>query len=102
MPRKNDLSDLSAAVYLKPAEVKKLARVPHKTVTRWITVGHPRAGILPSIDLAENGKPHSYRILLRDWLAFQEKLRTVPRERRYSDPPPRPGPKKKSAGMFEY
>ncbi len=39
--------------FLKPMDIKRLARVPYTTVIRWLTVGHPRAGILPSIDLAE-------------------------------------------------
>ena len=46
------------------------------TILRWLTLGHPRAGVLASIDLAEDGKRHSYRIRVEDWEAFQQRLRT--------------------------
>ena len=61
---------------LKPIDVKKMARVPYMTILRWLTLGHPRAGVLASIDLAEHGKRHSYRIRVEDWEAFQQRLRT--------------------------
>ena len=90
---------------LKPADIKRIARVPYETVIKWITVGHPRAGILPSIDLAETGKRHSYRIRRADWGEFQAKLQTRPRTRRYSPPAPRPQQlhdAKRDSGMFRY
>lgn len=89
--------------YLKPIDVKRAARVPYSAVIRWLTVGHPRAGILPSIDFAETAKRHSYRIRLEDWHDFQKKLMTKPRERRSADPPPRPRQRKSGrTGMFRY
>jgi len=63
-------------LWLKPTDIKRLARVPYKTVLCWLTRGHSRAGVLPSIDLAESGKRHSYRVRPDDWQQFQERLRT--------------------------
>ena len=87
--------------FLKLAEIKRIARVPYKTVTKWITVGHARAGILPSIDLAETGKRHSYRIRPEDWELFQQKLRSPAQTRRQPSTPP-PRPRDKSKGRFDY
>jgi hypothetical protein len=88
---------------LKPMDIKRLARVPYATVIGWLTSGHPRAGLLPSIDLAESGKRHSYRIRREDWEAFLARLQTVPRARQRANPPPRPaGLKDGKAGMFRY
>ncbi|MBL8792423.1 MAG: hypothetical protein JNM56_00815, partial [Planctomycetia bacterium] len=88
---------------LKPMEIKRLARVPYSTVLQWLTVGHPRAGLLPSIDLAETGKRHSYRVRREDWESFLIRLQTVPKERQRSSPLPRPSTVKTSQkGMFSY
>jgi hypothetical protein len=78
------------AVLFKPMEIKRLARVPYATVIGWLTVGHPRAGILPSVDLGGTGKRHSYRIRKEDWEAFLTRLQTTPRERQQASPLPRP------------
>src|SRR3954453_21933750 len=87
----------------KPMDIKRRARVPYATVIGWLTTGHPRAGILPSIDLAETGKRHSYRIKREDWDAFLARLQTVPRERQQSKPLPRPSTAvDKKKGMFRY
>jgi hypothetical protein len=89
--------------FLKPMEIKKLARVPYNTVIRWLTTGHPRAGILPSLDLAETGRRHSYRIRREDWEAFLARLQTVSRERQRARPLPRPGTVRDGErGMFRY
>jgi len=90
-------------IFLKPVDIKRLARVPYATVIGWLTVGHPRAGVLPSLDLATTGKRHSYRVRRADWEAFLARLQTVPRERQRARPLPRPaaGPDGKS-GMFRY
>lgn len=91
------------AVLLKPMDIKRLARVPYTTVIRWLTTGHPRAGVLPSVDLAENGKRHSYRIRREDWEAFLTRLQTVPRERQQAKPLPRPKATEiNTKGMFRY
>jgi hypothetical protein len=89
--------------WLKPMDLKRLMRVPYTTVIRWLTVGHHRAGVLPSIDLAEPGKRHSFRIRQEDWEAFLARLRTAPRVRPRSEPRPRPaaGAGEKQ-GMFRY
>src|SRR5262249_14631771 len=77
---------------LKPMDIKRLAQVPYQTVLGWLTTGHLRAGILPSIDLAAPSKRHSYRIRMEDWKAFLARLQTVPRERQQKVKPlPRPG-----------
>jgi hypothetical protein len=84
-------------------DIKRLARVPYATVIGWLTVGHPRAGVLPSIDLGTTGKRHSYRIRRADWEAFLTRLQTTPRERQRPSPLPLPsaaGGKKKR--MFRY
>ena len=88
--------------YLKPMDIKRQARVPYETVIRWLTLGHPRAGILPSIDLSCNRNRHSYRIRSEDWVAFLAKLQTPPRERQMASPPPRPSSATKSRGPFRY
>jgi hypothetical protein len=88
---------------LKPMDLKRLARVPYATVIGWLTVGHPRAGILPSIDLAETGKRHSFRIRPQDWQAFLLKLQTMPKERQQARPLPRPSTVSNGTpGMFCY
>jgi hypothetical protein len=88
---------------LKPMDIKRLARVPYETVLAWLTVGHPRAGVLPSIDLAQAGKRHSYRIRRADWEAFLARLQTVPRERQRARPQPRPAATQDGKqGMFRY
>jgi len=83
-------------------QIKRQARVPYESVIQWLTVGHPLAGILPSFDLSPTAKRHSYRIRERDWLAFLVRLRTPPRERQRSEPPPRPSPHSRNRGMFQY
>jgi hypothetical protein len=90
-------------VLLKPMDIKRRARVPYGTVIAWLTVGHPRAGLLPSIDLAETGKRHSYRIRREDWEAFLARLQTVPRRRQRATPLPRPSTARDDKkGMFRY
>ncbi len=91
--------------FLKPMDIKRMARVPYATVVEWLTVGHPRAGVLPSIDLAETGKRHSYRIRPEDWQAFLTRLQTVPRVRLPASPLPRSAADQdqgNSKGMFRY
>jgi hypothetical protein len=84
-------------------EIKRMARVPYATVIGWLTVGHPRAGILPTIDLAETGKRHSYRVRREDWEAFLARLQTVPGERQRARPlPPPPAVKDRKKGLFRY
>ena len=93
LKQSSELGRLASPPYdalLKPMDIKRLARVPYTTVIGWLTIGHPRAGILPSIDLATTGKRHSYRIRREDWEAFLARLQTVPRERQRSSPMPRP------------
>lgn len=80
-----------------------MARVPYDTVITWLTIGHPCAGILASIDLAEPGKRHSFRIRWQDWQTFLNRLKTVPRERQQARPLPRPEAIEiKGKGMFRY
>ena len=94
---------MSEEVYLKPMDIKQLARVPYSTVIFWLTVGHPRAGVLPSIDFATTGKRHSFRVRLQDWEAFLVRLQTVPKKRQQLKPLPRPSTvKDKKNGMFHY
>jgi hypothetical protein len=89
--------------FLKPMDLKQMARVPYTTVITWLTVGHPRAGILPSIDLGGTGKRHSYRVRREDWEAFLARLQTASRERQRTSPPPRPSPARDhKKGMFRY
>jgi hypothetical protein len=84
-------------------DIKRMARVPYATVVGWLTIGHPRVGILPGIDLAEPGKRHSYRIRQEDWETFLSRLQTVPRERQQARPLPRPEATETNAkGMFRY
>jgi hypothetical protein len=72
-------------------------------VIGWLTTGHPRAGVLPSVDLAERGKRHSYRIRQEDWEAFLTRLQTVPRERQQARPLPRSETTETNGkGMFGY
>lgn len=92
----------AADTMLKPMDIKRMAHVPYSTVLRWLTVGHPRAGILPSIDLAETGKRHSYRVRVEDLEAFLARLQTLPRERQQAPPLPRPQPAHGKKGMFRY
>jgi hypothetical protein len=88
--------------FLKPMDIKRLARVPYATVIAWLTTGHPRAGVLPSIDFAETGRRHSFRVRRQDWETFLERLRTMPRERQQPKPLPRPSTVKNKNGMFRY
>jgi hypothetical protein len=102
MRQEPSASAASDEVFLKPMDIKRLARVPYATVIGWLTVGHPQAGVLPSIDLAETGKRHSFRIRVDDWEAFLSRLQTVPRERQQARPLPRPQPASRKKGMFRY
>src|SRR4051794_15770777 len=92
----------NAKHFLKPMDIKRQARVPYETVIQWITVGHPRAGLLPSVDLSTDRKRHSFRVRPEDWEAFLARLQTLPRERQQSAPPPRPSTASKSSGSFRY
>jgi hypothetical protein len=84
-------------------DLKRLARVPYATVIGWLTVGHPRAGVLPSIDLGTTAKRHSYRIRSADWEAFLARLQTLAKERPQPKPRPRPSTVKENKdGMFRY
>jgi hypothetical protein len=102
--RREEIATASAdAALLKPMDIKKLARVPYTTVIGWLTAGHPRAGVLTSVDLAERGKRHSYRIRREDWEAFLTRLQTVPKERQRANPLPRPSTARdQNKGMFRY
>jgi hypothetical protein len=94
---------LKSKPLLKPTDIKRLARVPYDTVIGWLTVGHPRAGLLPSIDLATTGKRHSYRVRPEEWEAFQARLQTLPKERQRSKPVSRPSTARSGQrGMFHY
>lgn len=62
--------------FVKPIELSRQARVPYKTVVTWMTAGHPRAGLLPSIDLGGGDKRHSFRVNRADWQSFLARLRT--------------------------
>jgi len=80
-PAKDDQACANTpATFLKPMDIRRLARVPYTTVLSWLMVGHPRAGILRSVDLAQTGKRHSFRVSHEDWEVFLHKLQTV-RER---------------------
>jgi hypothetical protein len=93
----------SEEVLLKPMEIKRLARVPYTTVIGWLTVGHPRAGVLPSVDLSGPGRRHSYRVRRAELEAFLARLQTAPRARQQSKPLPRPGGVPSPAGgMFRH
>jgi hypothetical protein len=84
-------------------DLKRMARVPYATVIGWLTVGHPRAGLLRSVDLAEICKRHSFRIRPEDWEAFLTRLQTGPLERQRAKPLPRPATvNDKKKGMFRY
>lgn len=103
MPRALEETTMTDGGLLKPVDIKRIARVPYATVVGWLTIGHPRAGFLPSIDLAERGKRHSFRIRWEDWQAFLNRLTTVPRERLQPKPLPRPATTEiKDGGMFRY
>lgn len=91
-----------AEPWLKPMDLKRLVRVPYSTVIGWLTVGHPRAGVLASVDLAETGRRHSFRIRREDWEAFLARLQTAPRVRQRSKPLPRPGQDHGKKGIFRY
>ena len=52
---------------LRPIDIKRQGRVPYRTVIAWLEAGHPRAGVLPSVNLAATGKRKSYRIRPEDW-----------------------------------
>jgi hypothetical protein len=103
MPREHTEATVTEGRLLKPMDIKRMARVPYTTVVGWLTIGHPRAGILPSIDLAEPGKRHSFRIRWEDWQTFLTRLKTVPRERQQARPLPRPeATQTNRKGMFRY
>jgi hypothetical protein len=103
MRQKNKQPSAAGAAFLKPMDIKRLARVPYATVIAWLTAGHPRAGILPSVDLGGTGKRHGFRIRQQDWEAFLARLQTAPRERQRAAPLPRPATlKNKAKGMFRY
>ena len=103
MRRTTQEATMTDGLLLKPMDIKRMARVPYATVVGWLTIGHPRAGILPSIDLAEPGKRHSFRVRWGDWQAFLNRLTTVPRERQQPKPLPRPeATKTDRKGMFRY
>ena len=74
-------SDLTP-LWLKPIEIKRIARVPYQTVIAWLTVGHPTAGLLRSVDLAAPGKRHSFRVARQDWDEFLNRLQSKTRTRR--------------------
>ncbi len=98
-------SESRSEPFLKPMDIKRMARVPYATVVEWLTVGHPRAGVLPSIDLAGTGRRHSYRIRPEDWKAFLARLQTSPRVRLPASPLPRPATDQdhgQGQGMFRY
>ena len=40
---------------LRPIDINRQARVPYRTVIAWLEIGHPRAGVLPSVNLAATG-----------------------------------------------
>lgn len=103
MPLERNESTLTEGMLLKPMDIKRMARVPYATVVGWLMIGHPRAGILPSIDLAEPGKRHSFRIRCEDWQAFLSRLKTVPRERQQARMLPRPeATETNGTKMFRY
>ena len=88
---------------LKPAEIKRIARVAYRTVLRWIEVGHPRAGVLASLDLADRGHRHSYRIRYEDWKSFQKKLLTQPKNQPVAAAPiARAKVEKGQSSLFRY
>ena len=99
--RRDDTASSETALY-KPMDVKRLARVPYTTVIAWLTVGHPRGGVLPSIDLGGAGKRHSYRIRREDWELFLARLQTVPRAQQRTSPMPRPESVPKGTKKFRY
>ena len=87
---------------LKPMDIKRQARVPYETIIQWLTIGHPRAGLLPSFDLSATKKRHSYRIRPEDWEAFLARLQTLPKERRRFSPQPLPSVASKNGRFFRY
>lgn len=88
--------------YLRPVDIKRALNVSYENVVSWLTVGHPRAGILPSVDLAQPGKRHSFRILATDLDSFLHKLSTTTREPIKTQPLPPGGRGKGGKGMFRY
>ena len=102
MRRDDNATASSETALFKPMDIKKMARVPYATVIGWLTVGHPRGGVLPSIDLGGAGKRHSYRIRREDWEVFLARLQTVPRERQRPSPMPRPESVPKGTKKFRY
>jgi hypothetical protein len=103
MPPKRQEVTVTEGMLLKPMDIKRMARVPYSTVIGWLTIGHPRAGILPSIDLAEPDKRHSFRVRWEDWQAFLGRLTTEPRERQQPKPLSRPEASETNGkGMFRY
>jgi len=89
--------------WLKPVDIKRITGVPYKTVVAWLTSGHSRAGVLPSVDLANDGKRHSYRIRPKDWEQFQVRLRTRQSSTTEQLPTTTAGRRqKKGPGSFRY
>jgi hypothetical protein len=99
--RREDTASSATALY-KPMDLEKMARVPYATVIGWLTVGHPRGGVLPSIDLGGAGKRHSYRVRREVWEVFLARLQTVPRERQRATPLPRPQKNTSGEKRFHY
>jgi hypothetical protein len=95
-------STVSAGRLLRPIDIKRQARVPYRTVIAWLETGHPRAGILPSVNLAPTAKRKSYRVRPDDWEAFLARLRTEPRTRQPATPTARPPSRGGSNGLFRY
>jgi hypothetical protein len=87
---------------LRPIDIKRQARVPYGTVIAWLETGHPRAGILPSVNLAATAKRNSYRVRPDDWEAFLMRLRTEPRTRQPVSPAARPPSGGGSKSIFRY
>jgi hypothetical protein len=87
---------------MRPIDIKRQARVPYRTVIGWLTVGHPRAGLLPSVNLG-GGRRNSYRVRVEDWEQFLVRLQTESRSRQPASPEPRPQPAAgRRAGLFRY
>jgi hypothetical protein len=87
---------------LRPIDIKRQARVPYRTVIAWLELGHPRAGVLPSVNLAPTAKRKSYRVRPEDWETFLTRLRTEPRTRQPAAPAARPPSRVGSHGLFRY
>lgn len=99
---KRDLPQEAQPMLLRPIDIKRQARIPYRTVIDWLEVGHPRAGVLPSVNLSASAKRKSYRIKAEDWEEFLTRLQTEPRTERPASPVPRSAAEPKSDGMFSY